>query len=83
MNKLVLSLTAIAITSAFSLASAIAAEPGSKAKELKEATRQNDLPQASTTPKRSPIGDKVSDYKPAVKSAPMKEPPSPPTDKPK
>jgi hypothetical protein len=34
---------------------------------------------AETAPKRNPVGDKVSDYKPQQKSVKTKEPPSPTT----
>jgi hypothetical protein len=53
------------------------------AEEKKPAKKPRvDLPgdgsvKADPAPKRNPVGDKVSDYKPTVKVKPAKEPPSP------
>jgi hypothetical protein len=53
-----------------------------KAKGTVNNIRQADPPKVSTTTKPSPVGQKVSDYKPPAKpSLKIKEPPPPPPSK--
>ncbi len=80
MMKVIAATLVVSVALFFGLGAATAADL-SQPKATVNNIRQADPPKASNTPKPSPVGQKVSDYKPKGPSVKPKEPPPPTTTK--